>query len=133
MKLEHFIKALKHNNVSVESIIQDDEVCGAIKISDYISLTYFQNDGVIQSAQFIYAAIKSYDPNEQLEHVTRVLNLCKLIVNLLCNVDGIEVMRFLGLFDGTTFESKEIIYQGNMFKIDSANGLMLLTMRNEVE
>lgn len=132
LKLEHFIQALEFNNINIEKLHQEGTNSGVIKISEYISVTYFISDKSILSAQIIYSAIATYKPDEQLKHMTEVLEVTKAVIKLLCDIDGIEVMRALGLFDDGTFKPKEKIYLENKFKIDSVNGLMLLTMVNEV-
>lgn len=133
MKLEHFIMTLNHNNIHTEVHNVNEGVSGVLKVNDNISIVYYQGEEVVQSVQLLYAAVGSYKPDEQLEHITSILNITDVLTRTLCNLEGRVVMNQLGMFNQESFKPKEISYLDNMFKVDTVDGIVFLTIATENE
>lgn len=117
-------------------VVSDQGVSGVIEHNKEIYSTYYlDSEYKIKSFQIFASAMKSKNLGIQIGHTTTLLNLYLSTIHNLCEIEMDEVksiLKLLGLYNKTFAQGKQVFMYDYMFKVETANGLVLLTI-SEIE
>ena len=141
MKLEHLVRAYNFNKIPAklkEKIKQDNERAGTIEFYNGIVTSYLLDNEDIVIAMKLFMNCLTRDtltlPN-QISHISKVLQVMQQTIMLLCNVSQKEcnmILKKLGLFDNTFSKEKQIKHLEHMYKIEVIDGLLCLSIEEEM-
>ena len=139
IKLEHLIQGYNFNRIPAKidkEINQDEESAGVIKYNDDTNGSYLLDDEGIVIAINIFSncVVENNKTMEhQLKHTTQTLLIIQKTMELLGNIkqeEANKIMKQLGMFSGTLKE-KAVKFLNYIYKIDTANGLLMFSMIEE--
>lgn len=139
IKLEHLIQGYNFNRIPAKidkEINQDGESAGVIKYNDDTNGSYLLDDEGIVIAINIFSncVVENNKTMEhQLKHTTQTLLIIQKTMELLGNIkqeEANKIMKQLGMFSGTLKE-KAVKFLDYIYKIDTANGLLMFSMIEE--
>ena len=139
IKLEHLIQGYNFNRIPAKidkEINQDGESAGVIKYNDDTNGSYLLDDEGIVIAINIFSncVVENNKTMEhQLKHTTQTLLIIQKTMELLGNIkqeEANKIMKQLGMFSGTLKE-KAVKFLNYIYKIDTANGLLMFSMIEE--
>jgi hypothetical protein len=140
MKLEHLLQAYKINNIEaeLEEMNNNGEKAGVIIFAKGASGSYLLDDeDIVISMKMFFNCLVSKDCKltEQLDHVTKILNIIQKTIMLIANIPQKEcnmILEKLGLFDNTFKNGKQIKHLDHNYKIEVIDGLLCFSI-NERE
>ena len=139
IKLEHLIQGYNFNRIPAKidkEMEQDEERAGVIKYNDDTNGSYLlDNEGIVIAINiFSNCVVENNKTMEhQLKHTTQTLLIIQKTMELLGNIkqeEANKIMKQLGMFSGTIKE-KAVKFLNYIYKIDTANGLLMFSMIEE--
>lgn len=139
MNLKHLIQGYNFNKIPAKidkEINQDGEKAGVIKYNENIHGSYLLDDEGIVVALNVFSncvVVDNKTMDNQLKHTTKTLEIIQKTIELLGNTKQEEannILKQLGMFSGK-IKAKAVRFTNHIYKIDTANGLLMFSMLEE--